>query len=296
MNNTFDKQQIKYLIVNADDFGLSASVNNGIIYGMKEGIVSSASLLMNMPGTNHALGLMKEGVIKDVGVHLNLTDGLPLGNGYKTLADNKGNFHSINSFVLRAWAGKIDKEEIKNEVSLQIEKFFSSGVIPTHIDDHMWIQIIPEVQEVILSTAKLYGIQKVRNIREILSWDLLVSSSLNHPYPLFRRSLFVSLFVSFNSRKSSLLLGFNRFKYPKYYYGIIQTGARNYNKALFAVLDSLQEGKSELMCHPGYSSEELEQLSFYTIEREKELEVLTSEELKDFIRAKSIQLISYAQL
>ena len=71
---------MKQLIVNADDFGLAESVNDGIIAAHDFGILTSASLLANGSAFAHAVasGLQYPGL--SLGVHLNLSSGAPVSD------------------------------------------------------------------------------------------------------------------------------------------------------------------------------------------------------------------------
>ena len=81
------------LIVNADDFGLTEGTNYGIIDGHINGLVNSTTMMMNMPGTEHAVRLAKEYNLLGVGVHLVLTAGEPLLGDVPSLVGSDGSFH-----------------------------------------------------------------------------------------------------------------------------------------------------------------------------------------------------------
>ena len=105
---------MKRLIVNADDFGFDEAVNYGILKGYQEGIVTSTSMMANMPGFAHAVTLAKQHRDLGIGVHLTLTCYYPLGKGYKSLTRRDGSFKKqgdINEF---------DEEEMYEELKLQI--------------------------------------------------------------------------------------------------------------------------------------------------------------------------------
>ena len=97
------------LIVNADDFGLTEGTNYGIIDGHINGLVNSTTMMMNMPGTEHAVHLAKEYKTLGVGVHLVLTAGEPLLKNVPSLVGADGLFHKQG--VVRE--GNIDPEEVE---------------------------------------------------------------------------------------------------------------------------------------------------------------------------------------
>src|SRR3989338_7004602 len=89
------------LIVNADDFGESHEVNDGIIEAHKNGIVTSTSILTNMSGFDHALTCMRETPTLDVGIHLNMHRGTPITACSYLIRDGKF-FNNIFLFAFRS--------------------------------------------------------------------------------------------------------------------------------------------------------------------------------------------------
>ncbi len=68
----------KVLVVTADDFGIRPEINAGIIEGHKDGIITSAALLVNGIATNDAVQLIEENPNLDVGLHLSMVEGYSL--------------------------------------------------------------------------------------------------------------------------------------------------------------------------------------------------------------------------
>lgn len=141
------------VIVNADDFGYSKGVNYGIITAHQYGIVTSATMMVNMPGADHAFALMRQYPSLRVGVHLTLTCGRPLGNDVPSLVDEEGQFHSIQDIFARA-----RPEDIEAELTRQIETFLASGFVPTHLDSHHHVHGHPLVQPIVLRLAERYNL------------------------------------------------------------------------------------------------------------------------------------------
>src|SRR5699024_11986375 len=100
------------LIINADDFGYSRAVNYGIIDAHKKGVLTSTTLMTNMPGAEHAYKLGKEYNHLGIGVHLTLTCGKPLLDNHQTLVDADGNFKKLHHYQ-----GKfhVDQDELYQE-------------------------------------------------------------------------------------------------------------------------------------------------------------------------------------
>lgn len=143
------------LILNADDFGLSPSVNKGIVEAFQQGIISSATMMMNTPYTDEAIELAKKHNLKNIGIHLNLTYGksvLPASE-VPSLVDENGTFHYV--CMLGYYTQYLDA---KKELKAQIEKFLASGLTPTHIDHHHYFNEIPNILKAYLELAQEYNL------------------------------------------------------------------------------------------------------------------------------------------
>jgi chitin disaccharide deacetylase len=143
------------LIVNADDFGYSRGINYGIIDTHKNGIVNSATMMMNMPGVSHAVELAKENPTLQLGIHLVLTCGRPLLSDVPSLMDEQGNFKKMNDFIRDH---NLSLMELEREWTAQIEKFIDFGLTATHFDSHHHVHTIPEFLPVVQSLSNKYNL------------------------------------------------------------------------------------------------------------------------------------------
>src|SRR5699024_8637436 len=121
------------LIINADDFGYSTGVNYGIIHSYQHGILTSTTLMANMPGFDAGVNLAKENKGLGVGIHLVVSCGSPLRKDVSSLTDNNGYFHNI-SFYEKEFS--ISMDDLYKEWKAQINKIIESGIEPTHLDSH----------------------------------------------------------------------------------------------------------------------------------------------------------------
>ncbi|ADH97729.1 chitin disaccharide deacetylase [Salisediminibacterium selenitireducens] len=145
-------------IVNADDFGLSRAVNYGIFDAMTNGVVSSATLMVNMPGTLHAAELIHENKLSNIGVHLVLTSGRPMTNA-TSLTNENGDFRLSNRFASELDNGpKLDLDEVEAEWSAQIERFFDIAGHPHHFDSHHHIHMYEPLAPVVRHLAEKYSL------------------------------------------------------------------------------------------------------------------------------------------
>lgn len=144
------------LIVNADDFGYCEAVNYGIISAHRNGIVTSTTIMANMPGFNHAVNLLKENKDIGCGVHMTLSCNKPLNDKFKSLVDENGMFHRrINEEVIE----KIDLDELYYEFCSQIDKVKNAGVEITHLDSHHHVHTILYFKDVIKSIMDKYNLK-----------------------------------------------------------------------------------------------------------------------------------------
>lgn len=132
------------LIINADDFGLCNSVNEAIIEVFKVGNLTSTTLMVNMPGTNHAVQLAKENPGLAIGLHFCITEGKPLSKA-TSFIDENGFFINRPTFIKKALRGEIIKEEVTQEFKAQIDRFKSFGIPMTHTDSHQHLHMLPFV-------------------------------------------------------------------------------------------------------------------------------------------------------
>ena len=144
------------LIVNADDFGYCEAVNYGIISAHRNGIVTSTTIMANMPGFDHAVNLLKENKDIGCGVHMTLSCNKPLNNKFKSLVDENGMFHRrINEEVVN----KIDLDELYYEFCSQIDRVKNAGVEISHLDSHHHVHTIPHFKDVIKSIMDKYNLK-----------------------------------------------------------------------------------------------------------------------------------------
>ncbi len=290
---------MKKLIINADDFGLSRGINRGIIELFKKGALTSTSLLVNMPGFDDAVSLIKENQSLGAGIHINVIRGKPVSPVKKVGSLCESGFFrgSIFSLLGLPYTHKKGLDEFGRECRAQIEKAVSSGIHITHVDSEKHIHIIKPFFKILLKIAQEYGISKIRCINEIPYFSHHI---FNFPY-FFNKQLYTALYLSFCSIENKQLLDTHNFNSPDYFYGISATGnmtLENYTR----VLSNLKKGTTEIMCHPGYIDNEwksypLNREKYYiNSRRQKELSILLSPKIKELFKQHGISLMSYREL
>jgi predicted glycoside hydrolase/deacetylase ChbG (UPF0249 family) len=270
--------------VNADDFGLSAGVNRGILEAHAAGVVSSVSVLVNAPGWEDARASLPatRGAL-GVGLHLNLTAGAPLRGGGGTLVRARtGRFHALPALVARALAGRIDPDEVAAECAAQLARLRETGATVTHLDSHRHVHVLPGIWGAAVATARREGVRFVRVPLEPLaarasSWRALLKGT----------ALGAAWRVA--SRRVAAVA------HADHFHGLALQGDRRFAARLLALLDRLEPGLTELMVHPGHPDAALAAWDGggYTAPRAAELAALTSPAVRACFRAGAFRLVHF---
>jgi len=150
------------VIVNADDFGETPEITRGIVECLDAGVLTSTTILANMPATDEALRLAAErGRRMSFGVHLNLCEGPPLTPA-PSLVDANGRFRRKRVQAFRAFARRLDPAEVERELRAQIARVAAAGVAISHLDGHKHLHQLPVVGPIVARLAKELGIERVR--------------------------------------------------------------------------------------------------------------------------------------
>ena len=157
------------MIVHADDFGETVDITAGICMAIEAGVVTSTSIMANMPGTAEALRraplLARQA---SFGVHLNLCEGKPLTDG-PTLMDEDGRLLRKRALAARALTGKLSLSELEAEVAAQIGMLRDAGIRVSHLDGHKHLHQLPIVCAAVANVLPRFGIERVR-ITRLASW------------------------------------------------------------------------------------------------------------------------------
>ena len=221
----------KYCIVNGDDFGASHGINRGILEAHQKGILTSTSLMVNMPGAEEAASLSREAPLMSIGLHITLTneEGVPL--------INFDSFRMCRAELDRQWARFIDLLERP----------------PTHLDAHHNIH------------------------RDMRLYPLFAEMAEEQKVPLREHSQ-VRYFSEFYGQWDGEM-------------HLEQISVENLCRMLQT---EINEGFTELSCHPGYVDPDY--VTSYSLERETELQTICNPFIKQKINELDIKLISYHKI
>ncbi|HAI21388.1 MAG TPA: hypothetical protein DCM14_05790 [Clostridiales bacterium UBA8153] len=270
-----------YLIINADDLGLSSGVTRGILEAHARGVVTSASAMPNMPGFSGAVQDASAYPDLGIGIHLTLTAGMPVlpPPAVDSLVDRTGAF--LRRPLRQCLFGS--EHHVHREWEAQIGAFLASGLRPTHLDSHHNVHLYPPYLDIACRLAGKYRIPALRMIRPDDPPIRQVPVPLRYWYSaLLRRSVKRAsrAGLEFPDRMASLTGG---------------TEPQQMQARLEAFLAEIAGGRgiAELACHPGYVDEELAGLSALCRERETDLAVLCSETTRSALEKSGLRLVSY---
>lgn len=284
---------MRAVIINADDFGLTAGVNRGILQAFDQGVLSSTSLLANLPAFDDAIRLARATPELPVGVHLNLLAAAPVAGAraVPSLVDGGGRLvASVPALVGRLAFGRILREHLVVEFEAQIRKVLDAGIRPTHVDSHRHVHCLPGVFEATLIAAGRLGIRSVRLPLERAG--LVGLRVLSRPGLTSRAKRALIGLLCWRGRTR---LARGGFRAPDHFIGF-SLGPRPDPEALADLLAALPPGVTEIACHPGFLDDALRLVSRIPPHREAELAALTSVRVREAIAANGLELTSHRVL
>ncbi|MBI3477232.1 MAG: ChbG/HpnK family deacetylase [Acidobacteria bacterium] len=290
---------MRRLIVNADDLGMTAGINRAIRETHTSGIVTSATLMASGAAFRDGVELARSSPRLSVGCHVVLVDGAPLSRQEEipTLLSHRGGpssrFHSsISSVAARAMLHHFDPDQLVHEIVAQVKQLHAAGLQVTHLDTHKHTHIFPPILHALVQAARITGVPAVRN-------PFVPASSLRprlfsrHP-GLWKRYGQVRLLNTFSLRFKEKMKRAG-LATPDGALGVVETGSFDATLLRQALTD-LPDGTWELVCHPGYDDADLRSAHTRLLaSRERERELLTSPELREFLDQQSIRLIGYRE-
>lgn len=277
----------KLVVVNADDFGFSPAITNGILRAHREGIVTSAAVTTNMPSAADAVARLAEAPSLGVGVHLNICQGPPLSKPGRRLAGGDGllNLSAVRAVLTCATRPRLIAA-VEAEFDAQIRRLLDWGVRPTHLDSHRHIHAFGPVFARVLRLARRYDVPAVRRCVEVLpggGWP-----------PAEPRQAGVSRAVSACFRFGEVLAGHAPECVCRGVWGIAHTGRIDADW-LLAAAGRIGTGPREIMTHPSASVGSARE-SRLGESRSRELEALCEPRVRQAFENNGIRLVHYGQI
>ncbi|MBV9574489.1 MAG: ChbG/HpnK family deacetylase, partial [Acidobacteriales bacterium] len=226
-----------------------------------------------------------------------LTDGIPLlpGSEIPSLVSGRQSpvkrFHDgLTEFSLRVLTGRIDPAHVEAESTAQVRKLQSSGIALSHVDTHKHVHMFPQILRPVLRAARACGVPAVRNPFDPTSFSVVSAhtnlwmrygqvSAARRMAQQFRRIVADAGMITTDGTP-----------------GVVVTGALS-ERIFRTIVANLGDGTWEFVCHPGHYDAALQNSGTRLLQsRERELEILTSPNIRDFLVEQKVQLVSYRDL
>lgn len=278
------------LIVNADDLGYTPGVTRGIINAHRTGIVTSTSVMVNMPAARESIELtLQEAPFLGLGLHLTLTAGAPVlpPGEVSDLLDPDDQF--LNRHALATRLDLVNYNQIRAELWAQADLFYQwVGRWPDHLDSHHHMTYVhPQMLEAMLDLARELGVPIRRPFSDDRSstTPFLVEMGIVADQPMGEAR--VNELASLMSQSQIPMP--DRFISDFYGSHVALGDLLNY-------LVDIAESVTELMCHPAEMDDQLRRMSGYVEPREIELVSLTHPSVKELLVSRGVDLIGFGAI
>jgi predicted glycoside hydrolase/deacetylase ChbG (UPF0249 family) len=261
---------VRKLVVNADDFGFTRDVNQGIIEAHRKGILTATTIMSVGAAFEDAVKLARENPTLDIGVHLVLVGQPPFPMTVAQLT---------RAVMLR-------RVRIYEELSAQVKRVLDAGIEPSHLDTHKHTHLLPAVLNAVARISEDFKIPWVRRPFDFpiephgISWK---KRSVSKAFEVVR-GRFERVLAKHGCRSTDHFAGF-------------QITGKFDASDVAALIRSLPEGSTEFMCHPGICTEELRAARTRLKEsREEELRALIAPEVREALEESGVELVNYHSL
>jgi predicted glycoside hydrolase/deacetylase ChbG (UPF0249 family) len=261
----------KIAIINADDYGLTASVSNGICEAYLNGILTSTTVMVTGLTVEQDLPLLiKECPGIGIGVHLTLTTFKPISNPLliPSLIGSDEKFHKLSNLI--NCAGELNEEELYIEWKAQIDLLISFGVKIDHLDSHHNACIVSEkTVNVMAKLAKEYAlpVRTPMSPNNNLALEQYAKNELDKLQIIYPQTLNISFMDNKGAQRS-----------------------------LIKILNKLESGVTEIMSHPGFIDEDLRSITSLVEQRLTELNTLCSKKARNAIDENNIELSTFGNI
>lgn len=274
-------------IINVDDFGLTHGVNQGVLDCFLAGSITSATLMVNAAATAEAAGIASKYPALGIGLHFNITLGVPLcaPESVSSLLTRAGHFYPRSMCEKRLALWQLKREHIRAEFYTQVEKFISFGIPMTHIDSHQHVHLFPQVFDIVAEYCVKHDIP----LR--IPWIWRGKNRKVSTKKRLRAGL-LAMLIRRNMNKWGKKLKTNRSFVS--IFDAVQSPSEITPELYLSLLKETEEFPLELMVHPARKDVALEQLTAISHFSEQELGVLTAFSLSDAAKSLNMQPVTYS--
>lgn len=268
------------LVVNADDFGRSLSINEAVIRAHQEGILTTASLMVAGDAASDAVSRAHQCPNLGVGLHLTLVHGraaLP-ADRIPGLADHNGDFSNNAPLAgWRYWSQPGLREQLRSELAAQFDRFHQTGLVLDHVNGHLHLHLHPVVFDLLVENASAWGIRRMRLTRDSLA------ASFRYTQGHLAYRLSHAMIFGWLSRRAAPQFQRLGWRHTHRVFGLLADG-RVDESCLLRLLPHVPAGDSEVYSHP-------------SLDRFRhEFDALVSPRIRAKVAELGLQLIRYQDL
>lgn len=281
----------KQLIVNADDFGRHVLIDRAVELGVQQGLIRSATVMVTGAAFEDAIALARRTPALGLGLHVTLVNARPVlpKEQIPSLIDPATGelWPDHGVFVKRFLAGKIKLPEVAKECRAQLDVFLSTGLVPTHLDSHQHMHVLPGIIDIVIDLCLDHGIPAVRI--PAIPVSLFATRLTNLGEQVGRTGLHV---LAERARRKALAAGLRA---PDHFGGIVAGEAVD-KKALRTILLQLKDGTTEIMLHPGTDNKVLIPATAWDHDFEAELAGVTDPGMVDLVKQLGVTVGNFSDL
>jgi chitin disaccharide deacetylase len=268
------------LVVNADDFGRSGAINEAVARAHREGILTTASLMVNEAACAEAIDLAQANPGLGVGLHLTLLCGHSAlaPDEIPGLVNDRGEFTSNPVAAgFRYYVQSSLREQLRREMHAQFARFKQTGLPLDHVNGHLHMHLHPTVFKLLMEDAEELGIRRLRLTSDPFWLNARLASG-SWGYKILHTFAFKIL-----AARSIGALQRRGIKHTARVFGLLQN-ARVDEGFISRLLPALPTGDSELYSHPSVD------------EFRNEFDALISPRVRRLADDLGIELIRYQDL
>lgn len=279
---------LRYIIINADDFGRHAEINRAVEEGLVHGCLRSATVMPGGAAFAGAIDIARRHEELGLGVHFTLVDGHPIlpPEEIPSLVGSEGDFLPDHTALLKRYLkGSINLEEVRRELAAQLQKVEATGIPISHVDSHQHMHTLPGIIDIVLDLAARAGIRAVRTPRTPLFAGAF--GGLGQLVGRLGLSTLARLAACKAHRRGLLT--------PDNFAGIVAGEAVNEGELLHLIAH-LPQGTTEVMMHPGTKNDVLQEDSGWQHDFEAELAAILSPRVGEALRKAEVEPVNFRHL
>ena len=266
---------MRKLIINADDCNLTPGVTRGILKSHDEGILTSTTVLINLPIENKTIRALKARPRLGVGLHLNVTLGKPVSRvavgarrAVPLLTDSNGQFRR----PLDYWKKRPLLKDVVSEYDAQIQLFKKNfGNPPDHLDTHHHLH------------------------DDLLFFRALAVVARKWKLPIRRSRIFLAVGAPLVGAQKGQAQGLP-LRTTDYLFGNLEAKFHWQMRPFLGVIENLTDGSSEIACHPAFCDRALREISSFREPRQEELKLFSNKKLRKTLADLEIELIRFSDI